>query len=249
MAGPLEALGIPHAFTTRDGGISAPPFDTLNLGRGVGDAPDAVQANRARVLAALGRSLEDQIEASQVHGREAAVVEGADRGHNIPGVDVLVTRDPRVVLAMHCADCVPVLLADPVRRTVAVVHTGWRGTAAGVAAAAVSAMTRACGTRPADLVAAIGPAIGPCCYEVGTPVFERFAPWTWRAQVFTSSPAGRWLLDLWEANRRQLLEAGVRPGAVTVAGLCTAHHPGLFFSYRRDGTTGRMGAHIAVPER
>ncbi len=205
-----------------------------------------MRANRARVLAALGRPLADQVEASQVHGNQTAVVDAAHRGHNIPGVDVLITRDPRVVLAMHCADCVPVLLADPVHSAVAAVHAGWRGTAAGAAAATVAAMTRSCGSRPADLVVAIGPAIGPCCYEVDAPVFERFAAWPWRAQVFTSSPSGRWMLDLWAANHRQLVEAGVRPDAVTVAGLCSAHLPALFFSHRRDGTTGRMAAHIAV---
>ncbi len=246
MAGPLEALGIPHAFTTREGGASAPPFDTLNLGRGVGDLPDVVRTNRTRVLAALGRSLAEQVEASQVHGNQAAVVDAADRRQTVPGVDVLITRDPVVVLAMHCADCVPILLVDPVRRAVAAVHTGWRGTAAGAAASAVSAMVQACGSRPADLVAAMGPAIGPCCYEVDAPVFERFTLWPWRDQVLAPLSAGRWSLDLWEANRRQLVDAGVPPTAVTVAGLCTAHHPALFFSHRRDGTTGRMAAHIAV---
>jgi len=247
MAGPLEALGIPHAFTTREGGASAPPFDTLNLGRGVGDLPDAVRTNRTRVLAALGRSLTEQVEASQVHGTLVAAVDASHRGRKIPGVDALITRDPAVVLAMHCADCVPVLLADPVRGAVAAVHTGWRGTAAGAAPAAVGAMVEACGSRPGDLVAAIGPAIGPCCYEVDAPVVERFAPWPWRDRVVSPSPSGRWMLDLWEANRRQLVDAGVPPGSVAVAGLCTAHHPALFFSHRRDGTTGRMAAHIAVP--
>jgi YfiH family protein len=173
-------------------------------------------------------------------------VDGVARGHKVPDVDALVTRDPSVMLAMHCADCVPVLLADPVRRAVAAVHTGWRGTAAGALSEAVAAMMQACGSDPADLVAAIGPAIGPCCYEVDARVFEQFVAWRWRAQVFSATCANRWMLDLWEANRLQLVEAGVRPDAVTVAGLCTAHLPGLFFSHRRDGTTGRMAAHIAV---
>ena len=239
---------MPHVFTTREGGASAAPFDALNLGRAVGDDPQTVRANRTRVLEALGLSLVDQVEAAQVHGPQVAVVERADRGHNVPDVDGLITHDPVVVLAMHCADCVPVLLADPVRRVVAAVHTGWRGTAAGAAPAAVGAMVEACGSRPGDLVAVIGPAIGPCCYEVDAPVVERFAPWPWRDRVLSPAPSGRWMLDLWEANRRQLVDAGVPPGSVAVVGLCTAHHPALFFSHRRDGATGRMAAHIAVSE-
>ncbi len=239
-------MDVPHAFTTREGGASAHPFDTLNLGRAVGDDPQAVRANRARVLETLGRSLADQVEASQVHGDRVAVVGRADRGGNVPDVDGLITRDPAVVLAMHCADCVPLLLVDPVRGAVAAVHTGWRGTAAGAAPAAVGAMVGTFGSRPADLLAAIGPAIGPCCYEVDALVVERFAPWPWRDRVVSPAPSGRWMLDLWEANRRQLVDAGVPPGSVAVAGLCTAHHPALFFSHRRDGATGRMAAHIAV---
>ncbi len=248
MARPLEGLHVPHGFTTREGGASAPPFDTLNLGRAVGDDPEAVRANRARVLQVLGRSPADQVEASQVHGHHVAVVERADRGGTVPDADGLITRDPAVVLAMHCADCVPLLLVDPARRAVAAVHTGWRGTAAGAARAAVGAMVEAFGSRPGNLVAAIGPAIGPCCYEVDAPVVERFAPWPWRDRVVSPAPSGRWMLDLWEANRRQIVDAGVPPESVAVAGLCTAHHPALFFSHRRDGATGRMAAHIAVSE-
>jgi len=223
-----------------------PPFDTLNLGRAAGDAARAVRENRRRALAALGRDLEEHVEASQVHGARAAVAGVRDRGRKIPGVDILLTRDPAVVLAMHYADCVPVLLADPGRRAAAVVHTGWRGTAEGAAAEAVRAMTGAFGSRPGDLVAAIGPAIGPCCYEVDAPVAATLASWPWRDAVLTPVRAGRWLLDLWEANRRQLLDVGMPAGAVGVAGLCTACHPDLFFSHRRDRRTGRMAALVAL---
>lgn len=242
----LDAAGVTHAFTTRIGGISAPPFDTLNLGRASGDAAGAVRENRRRALGALGRDLSDHVEASQVHGAGAAVAASGDRGRKIPGVDILLTRDPAVVLAMHYADCVPVLLADPGCRAVAVVHTGWRGTAAGAAAEAVRAMGRAFGSRPGDLVAAIGPAIGPCCYEVDAPVVEALGPWSWRGAVLAPAGRDRWRLDLWEANRRQLADAGVPGRAVTVAGLCTACHPSLFFSHRRDRRTGRMAALITA---
>ncbi|MDR7483811.1 MAG: peptidoglycan editing factor PgeF [Armatimonadota bacterium] len=245
-AASLAALDVVHAFTTRMGGTSAPPYDTLNLGRGVGDRPEAVRANRARVLAALGRALDDHVEASQVHGAAVAVVGAAQRGRKVDGVDALATRERSVVLAMHCADCVPVLLADPVRGAVAAVHTGWRGTASGAAAATVAAMAQAFGSRPADLVAAIGPTIGPCCYEVDAPVLAGFAAWPWRDRVFRPSRPDRWSLDLPEANRLQLVAAGVRDAAISAAGLCTSCHAALFFSHRRDGRTGRMGALIAL---
>jgi len=110
-------------------------------------------------------------------------------------------------------------------------------------------MADAFGSRPEDLAAAIGPAIGPCCYEVGADVAEAFACWPWRDAVLRPSSRGRWFLDLWEANRRQMEAAGVRPLAIAGAGLCTVCHPALFFSHRRSGRTGRMAAFIAAPER
>jgi len=246
-ATPLAALGVAHVFTTRPGGTSAPPFESLNLGRGVGDAPEAVVENRARALAAMGREVADHVEAAQVHGREVALATRAQRGQIVPGADGLVTADPAVVLAIHCADCVPILLVDARRRVVAALHTGWRGTAAGMAAAAVATIVAACGVDPGDLVAAIGPSIGPCCYEVDAPVVERLRDWPWHREVLApSGRPGHWMLDLWEANRRQLVDAGVPPASIATAGLCTAHHPALFFSHRRDGPTGRMAAMITA---
>lgn len=247
QAGPLLALGVPHAFTTRLGGVSAQPFDTLNLGRAVGDDPAAVRENRARAMLALGWDPSDHVEVSQVHGSYVAVVTASHRGQKIRGADGLTSRVPSVVLAMHCADCAPVLVADPITHAVAAVHTGWRGTAAGAAQAAIRAMVEAHGSRPADLVAAIGPAIGPCCYEVGEEVVEALGPWPWRGAVLRSSSQGRWALDLCEANRRQIESAGVPARSITTAGLCTACHTALFFSHRRCGRTGRMAALIASP--
>jgi hypothetical protein len=213
----------------------------------VGDALEAVVANRARALGAMGRPVADHVEAAQVHGREVALVTRAHRGEIVPGADGLISTDPAVVVAIHCADCVPILLVDARRRVVAGVHTGWRGTAAGMAAAAVAAMVANCGTDPRDLVVAIGPSIGPCCYEVDAPVVERLGGWPWyRAVLAPSGRPGRWMLDLWEANHRQLVDAGVPAPSIATAGLCTAHHPALFFSHRRDGPTGRMAAMITT---
>lgn len=246
LAAPLERVGISHAFTTRTGGTSDVPFDTLNLGRGVGDEPECVAANRARAAAALGRTLEEHVEASQVHRALTATVDASDCGQTIEGADGLATRDPRVLLAVHCADCVPIVIADPVHRAVAVVHAGWRGTADGATGAAVRTMAGEFGSRPEELYAAIGPAIGPCCYAVDAPVVERYARWPWRDSVFAAAGPSQWMLDLWEANRVQLQEAGVSPDAIATAALCTSCHPTLFFSHRRDGRSGRMAAFVVL---
>lgn len=238
--------GVLHGFTTRVGGISGAPFATLNLGRGVGDDPERVAANRRRALEAVGCDPTGHVEAAQVHGRSVAVVGRAQRGAKIEGADVLLTAEPGVTLAIHTADCVPILLWDPARGVVGAAHAGWRGTAAGVAAAAVEAMTRTFGTDPEDLRAALGPSIGPCHYEVDGPVAEAFAPWPWSRAILRPGRPGHWWLDLAAANRLMLMMLGVPAEQIWVNGLCTACEAELFFSYRRDGVTGRMGALIAL---
>lgn len=248
QADALGDLGVVHAFSTRQGGVSRAPWATLNLGRAVGDDPEAVRANRARLLGALGRPLADHVEASQVHGAQAAVVDAADRGRKVPAVDILLTADPRVVVAMHSADCVPLLLADPGRGAVAAVHAGWRGLAADAPGAAVRAMAAAFGSRPEDLYAAVGPAIGPCCYEVDAPVLDAYAATPWREAVFAPAGPGRWRLDLSAAAACALTAAGVGQARVVAAHLCTACRPDLFFSHRRDRHTGRMAAVVAAPD-
>ncbi len=215
----LRGGGFTHAFTTRHGG----------------DAPDLGLIGAVRVRAA------------QVHGGVVAVVGTAENGRVIDGADGLVTASPQVVLAVHAADCVPLLLADPRRRVVAAVHAGWRGTAAGIAVEAVTVMADRFGCRPEDLRAAIGPCIGPCHYEVDEPVIQRLRAWSWWEEVVTPNTRGRWQLDLREANRRQLGDAGVPAMQIETLDWCTFEHPDLFYSYRRDGPTGQMAALIACP--
>lgn len=215
----LRGGGFAHAFTTRHGD------DTADLG-----LPSAVR-----------------VRAAQVHGAVVAVVRAADAGRVIEGADGLMTAEPRVVLAIHAADCVPLLLADPRRRVVAAVHAGWRGTAAGIAVEAVTVMADRFGSRPEDLRAAIGPCIGPCHYEVDEPVIERLRAWPWWEDVVTPNARGRWQLDLREASRRQLGDAGVPAVQIETLDWCTFEHPDLFYSYRRDGPTGQMAALIANP--
>lgn len=242
----LRRAGIPHAFTTRQGGVSAPPFDSLNLARGVDDEPENVTRNRTAVLNALGLDPTRYVEATQVHGTTIEVVIAADSGRVIEGADGMATNERHLTLAVHAADCVPLLLADPRHRAVAAVHAGWKGTAAGIAAEAVRVLVNRFESHPEDLLVAIGPSIRACHYEVDAPVYAHYRSWSWRDAVFTPNQRGRWQLDLQAANRYQLLDAGVPPAQIETTELCTFDRPNQFFSYRRERKTGRMAGIIAV---
>ena len=195
--------------------------------------PESRDETRARVSASLA-TYGTLLLLKQVHG--ASVVESPWEG--TPAADASVSRDPGWLLGIETADCLPVLLVDPRRRAVAAAHAGWRGTAAQVAASAVAALV-ARGSRPPDLLAGLGPCIGPCCYEVGEELREAFgedAP-----HVFRPGGGGRPHLDVRAANARQLARAGLRPEAIAHVEECTRCSPGLYHSYRRDGRgAGRM---------
>ncbi len=248
----LEALGgVQAAFTTRHGGLSRGPYASLNLAYAVGDEPRAVSENRRRVARSLGVRLERLVEAEQVHGNGVAVVGDDAAGSVVLGVDALATEARGVWLAVYAADCVPVLVADPVHPAVAAVHAGWRGAAAGIVPAALRRMREAFGTRPEHVRVALGPAIGGCCYEVGAPVARAMAHAPQRAGAPSplrpsAGGEGPWHLDLWEAIRQQLDACGVPAGAVETVGGCTRCRGDLFFSYRRDRVTGRMAACIRL---
>jgi len=243
--------GLFHAFTTRNGGISAAPYATLNLGLHVGDAAAAVVANRAAVAAALGLDGQAFVLADQVHGADVAVVGRADRGRGaerlataVPGCDVLVTAEPGVALVVLVADCVPILLADPVGRIAAAVHAGWRGTVAGAAGAAIRAMV-ALGSRPGDVRAAIGPCIGVDHYGVGENVAEAVAAaWPTDAARWIVRAGGGAAFDLAGANRDQLVAAGLARKHVAACGISTAGDVGTWFSHRAEG--GRTGRQAGI---
>ncbi len=225
----LDASSVQAAVTARSGGVSPGPYTSLNLSLSVGDDPENVLENRRRLAAGFGASLADFVFAGQVHGTGVQVVSEADRGSGafaldnaIPATDALVTSAPGVVLAILTADCVPIVLHDPVAGLLACVHAGWRGTVARVSAAAVAAM-QALGSRPANIVAGIGPAIAPARYQVGPDVYQAVTqafpatPVVQPGSVPPDSPPfirpdsvrDRWRLDLWAANRFVLIEAGV----------------------------------------
>jgi polyphenol oxidase len=252
----LDASGADAVVTARSGGVSSGPYESLNLSLTVGDDPGSVLENRRRLATAFGADLGDFVFARQVHGAGVRIVTESDRGSGAyprddaigatseaGGVDALVTASPEVVLAILTADCVPVVLHDPVAGVLACVHAGWRGTVAGVTAAAVAAM-RGLGTRPSDIVAGIGPAIGADRYQVGPDVREAvsrsFGP---AAPGFIRpdpSAPGRWLLDLPSANRHALREAGVPGPQIHATALVTGPAAGHFFSDRTARPCGRL---------
>lgn len=221
--------------TTRVGGGSRGPFASLNLGDHVGDDPACVALNRSRIRDDLGLPGEP-LWLRQVHGCEVAEV-GLDPSPC--AADAAVARAPGQVCAVMTADCLPVLLCDRLGCTVAAVHAGWRGLAAGVVERAVAAM----GVTPDQVLAWLGPAIGPDAFEVGLEVREGFLAIDPDAgQAFGVGSEGRWLADLYGLARLALARAGVT--AVFGGGYCTYSDPARFFSYRRDGVTGRMGSLI-----
>ena len=240
-----------HAFSTRRGGVSQPPYATLNLGQSVGDDPQAVQVNRRRFFGAFGIAPPQVVRVRQVHGDGVLIVDPAlAEREGFPQVllderyefDALITDLAGLALVVSTADCLPILIHDPVQGAAEAVHAGWRSTAKRIAAKAVRALGKAYGTDPADCRVAIGPGIRGCCFEVDRPVIEamgRALP-TWEAHA-RPSRAGHWRIDLAGVNRAILQEAGVRPERVEDLDLCTACRTDLFFSHRAEkGCTGRM---------
>ena len=250
-----------HGFSTRLGGVSDVYGGTsLNLGWTKEDAPEAVRQNRRILVEAVtGKPPSGvilvtvrQVHSNTIHRVEAPGprLETAEGKAVLEG-DGLVTDDPGMLLGAGTADCVPVLLADPESRAVGAFHAGWRGTAARIVEQGVEKMRNEFGTRPEDLLAAVGPSIGVCCYTVGQDVREQFAEqFTYSDELFRPlAPEGgqaRFRVDLWEANRRQLLDAGLQAGKISVVGECTActFEPSgepRYFSHRAQaGRTGRM---------
>lgn len=242
----LDDLGVDVVVTTRQGGVSAGPYQSLNLGLGVGDDPGAVLENRRRAAATLGAALDDLVVGEQVHGRTATVVGPADRGRGaadvptaMPGTDVLVTRAHDLVLVTLVADCTPIVLVDPEARVLATVHAGWRGTAGRVVEAAIATM-RALGARPERMVAGIGPAVSKDIYEVGPDVAESVRAGTGDDRAAAPVGDGRWLVDLPGANRRLLEAAGVPSPSIWVMELTTGAR-GPFYSHRARRPCGRFG--------
>jgi polyphenol oxidase len=236
------------AFSLRTGGCSPPPFEALNFSVQHGDSIENVQENLNVLGARLGIEPARIVTCRQVHGDDIAVLDSLPTSR--PAVDALVTRVPQLYPAVKTADCVPILLLDPVGGVSAAVHAGWRGTVKRITGRVLRLMQRRFRTRTENVIAAVGPSIGSCCYEVDAAVLVPFRRNIPEADRFISNatPAGhdtqRAHLDLIGVNHTELIAEGVSPQKIHVADCCTCCNPGLFFSYRRDGL--RSGRHIAV---
>ena len=280
---------LTHGFSTRPGGASelitnrdganagkqSPTEKVLNLGFTDWDSRDRVLQNRGKFFAALGASKMRVVALRQIHSDIVHVVSAAQspQGELSLQGDALITREPGVLLTIQTADCIPILLADTRQRAVAAIHSGWRGTAQRIAEKALGRMQMEFGTRPQDVLAALGPGIGGCCYEVGHEVVKEFTakfpsardwftgpfdalengdndpnwlPWLTMRPPGHAPPAPRAHLDLIAANRAILSGAGIAPKNIFSSGYCTACRSDLFFSYRREHTTGRLMAAIGI---
>jgi YfiH family protein len=238
-------------FTTRHEGVSRPPYNSLNLGTNTLDSPHSVEGNRSLLVRAFGANLERLVTVNQAHGTDLLVIDAPnpDYSHfHSLACDGIITNQPEIMIGIGVADCVPLLLLDPVKGVIAALHAGWKGTAGEIGKKGVAAMVEMFGSVPGDILAAVGPAIGPCCYEVDAPVMEAFKKGGVGWDLFAVARGeGTWGLDLAEANRRQFAESGLPEQNIVVAEQCVSCNQELFFSYRRDkGDTGRQMGFIML---
>ncbi|MFQ5576240.1 MAG: peptidoglycan editing factor PgeF [Anaerolineae bacterium] len=238
--------GATHAVFTRRGGVSPPPWNGLNMGLSVGDAPENVTANVALACRALGIDPAATASCKLVHGNRVVVARQSREPQFLEQADAIISAAPGVFLTMRFGDCVPLLFFDPANGVVGLAHAGWRGTVKNVTGAVAAAMKRRFGSKPANIRLVIGPSIGPCCYRVQRDVL-RAAQQTFDApDAFFQRRNGDMYFDMWRANAHQARQAGL--GAVTQSNLCTACRTGEFFSHRAEGgKTGRFGVFVGLP--
>jgi len=283
-SGGLEVLQAPalarldwvvHGFSTRPGGLSElNGLRVLNLGFTGWDLRERVIANRKKFFQAIAAGNMQVVTLEQLHSDLSYHVDRLRlRANTVPHGDAVFTRERGILLAIQTADCVPILFLDTQRRAVAAIHSGWRGTLARIAVKTLGRMRMEFGTHPEDVIVALGPGIGRCCYEVGPDVAREFhaqfpeasqwfdgpfdslasgendpnwLPWLTMRPPGHAPPSPRVKLDLCAANRATLVEAGVPTGQISASGLCTACRHDIFFSYRREQTTGRLMAVIGL---
>jgi len=243
-----------HGFSTRLGGISEGIFASLNLASNREDKAENVYENFRRFCNALEIDCDDMVFTDQKHEDKIRVVSAKDKGKGIVRardyqcVDSLVTNIPGIPLTAFFADCVPLFFFDPVKKAIGVAHAGWRGTWLKIGAKTVEALTRQYGSKPQDILAGIGPSIGPCCYVVGNEVADQFASAGFtKYGCLKQNENGLFILDLQRANQQILLEAGLREENIVIADICTKCHKDIFFSHRgHEGKRGAMAAVIAL---
>jgi YfiH family protein len=250
----FNTLNIKHGISGRLGGTSKQPFNSLNLGLHVEDSNEDVIMNRQLFCEAIGLHSDRIVTAQQLHTDTVAVVteelvgKGAQNYNEaVEATDALITNVSDIPLMLFFADCVPVLIVDPVQKAVGVVHAGWKGTVSKIAQKTILAMQTNFKTAPQDCLVAIAPSIGPCCYIVDEFVINKLKKQFDNWEELVRPVGDKWYFDLWKANCVQLEQIGVKSSNIVVSGVCTACNHELFFSYRKEnGCTGRMGAAIIL---
>lgn len=257
--------GLTAGCTSRLGGVSGKEFNSLNCGLHVSDVPEDVVSNRTKLAEALRVRLDDCTYGEQVHGNEVQVITrdlaGAGtrtRANEIPAKDAFITNEPGLFLHALFADCVPLLFFDPVQRAVGLAHAGWKGTVSSIAKSTIEAMNKHYGSAPSDLLAAIGPSIHSCCYEVDDYVLSRVKQVidelnlaneaeSGLPPIFKEKGDGKYDLSLQQVNRQIMMKAGILPSHIEISSLCTSCRTDLLFSHRKEnGKTGRMAAWIGI---
>lgn len=239
---------VRHGFTGRTGGVSSGKITGLNLGFRVEDNPQSVKENYRLMAEDLELNLASTVLAKQTHTDNIRIVTKEDAGKgiskesDIEDTDGLMTNLSGIPLVVFSADCVPLLFLDPVKKVIAAVHAGWRGTVKGIGGKAVSMMQEHFGSNPGDILAAIGPSIGPCCFA-----FDQKDAQVFPDAYLTPQGEGKVLVDIWAMNRDQLLQQGILPEHMDISSICTVCHADRYYSYRTHREhTGRQGAVIML---
>lgn len=253
----LEIKFINHAFTTRLGGVSEGEFASMNMAFNRGDNPERVTENYRRFCAGAGFDFNSLVASAQDHHTYVRAVTSADKGigiyrpRDMESVDALITNEPNVTLVTYYADCTPLFFVDTEKRAIGLAHAGWRGTVGRIGEKVIKKMTELYGTDPKDIKTAVGPAISVCCYEVDEPCAANFLALTdlpVERFVF-SKGAGKYMLDLLEANRQILMAAGVPEENITLSDLCTNCNSELLWSHRATkGHRGTMSAMMCLKQ-
>ncbi len=256
--------GIPfikHGFSTRLGGVSEGMFSTMNFGSETSpysDDPANIEENYRRMADSIGFDVNKVVISLQVHKTNIRRVEERDWGKGLfvprdyEEIDGLVTNRPGITLVTKYADCVPLYLVDPVKKAIGLSHSGWRGTVLKIGKVTVEELQKSFGSHPSDLIAVIGPSICRECYEISEEVageFKKAFPGYEKANILTYKGDGKYLCDLWSANREVFLEAGLSPDHIHISGVCTSCNSELLFSHRKtQGKRGNLGAFLTIAE-
>jgi len=240
----LKYDNIFHFITTRNNGVSPEPFKSLNLGYKSGDNLKNVSSNWDILKNDIGLMNTKTILLNQVHSDKVIIINSKpvkSSNQKITG-DAIITAQKGLLIAVLVADCVPIILYDPNKSVIGVVHAGWRGSSLEIAKKSVRKMKELFFSEPKDIIAGIGPSIGPCCYKVKSDVAKHFTEY--KSAVINKK--NRYYIDLWEINRFQLIESGINEDNIEIAGLCTSCNNELFFSYRKQNPTGRFALGVII---